>query len=290
MFQMQVAQKDFEIKGLNSIYYFEFGKNFTHTPEKHNFWEMVYVDSGSVLAITDGNSCLLKQGEIIFHEPNEVHAHISDSKSPNNMLVISFTCQGKNMDFFAKKIFSANKTVRTLLSLFINETKNALGYIPSNYNDKNPLDFSNAKFGSTQLLVCYLSELLINLMRLGSGFENKITANEESRAIAQNSMCELIESYMRENLYKNLTLTDICSHFILGKSQLSYIFKANHQKSVMAYYGSLKISEAKKLLRSEAYSIGQISDMLGFSCIHSFSRAFKKSVGVSPTEYKRMIL
>ncbi len=290
MFRLCHTINEVEIKGFNNIYYFEFGKHFTHTPEKHSFWELVYVDSGRVLAIVDENSCLLEQGQMIFHEPNEVHSHISDSKSPNNMLVISFTCNSPIMKFFRKKIFTADKTTRTLLSLFIDEAKKALGNIPSEYNNKGDLDFSHSAFGSSQLLLCYFTELLINIVRNNSDTDNKIVSSEESRATAQNSMCELIKIYMQDNLYSALTLNDICSHFMLGKSQLSHIFKANSGKSVMAYYNSLKFAEAKRLLRSSQVSINQISDMLGFSCIHSFSRAFKNSVGTSPTEYKKRIL
>ena len=85
MFSLQKIINEIEILGFHNIYYFEFGKNFSHTLEKHDFWEMVYVDSGNVLALTDGNSCTLNQGQIIFHEPGEVHAHISDKHSSNNM-------------------------------------------------------------------------------------------------------------------------------------------------------------------------------------------------------------
>ncbi len=289
MFKLQPVLKEIELQGFNSIYYFEFGKNFNHPPEKHKFWELVYVDSGSVLAVTDGNSCTLKQGQMIFHEPDEIHSHISDHKSPNNMLVIAFSCDSPKMSFFGKKIFDADKTIKTLLSLFLAEAKNALGSIPNQYEDKRNLDFSNSKFGSSQLLMCYFTEILINLMRQNIGFDNKIISNANSRAVAQNSICELIEGYMKENIYSNLTLDDICTRFMLGKSQLSHIFKVNTGKSLMEFYNTLKITEAKRLLREDSFSVSRISDSLGYSCIHSFSRAFKQHVGCSPTEYKKRI-
>lgn len=289
MSNIQPVTNTFDILGFNSICYFEFGKNFNHTPEKHNFWEMVYVDSGSIVAITDGNSSTLSQGHIIFHEPNEIHAHISDSKSPNNMLVISFVCNSPDMNFFRKKIFSADKTTRTLLSLFVSEAKNALGNIPDEYGKEGSLDFSEAEFGSYELLLCYYKEMLINLIRKNSHKDNKVKANEKTRTLAQNSLSSLVCEYMKENVYSALSLDDVCSHFMLAKSQLSHIFKGTMGKSPMEYYNSLKIAEAKKLLRSGAHSVSQISDMLGFSCIHSFSRSFKNSVGTSPTEYKKRI-
>lgn len=290
MFELQPVNNEIEILGFNNIYYFEFGKNFTHDPEKHNFWEMVYVDSGRVLATTDSNSCILNQGQMIFHEPGETHCHISDSKNPNNMLVISFTCNSPAMVFFKRKIFTADKTAKTLLKLFTDETKNALGSISNDYKDKRNLDFSNSKFASTQLLLCYMTELLISIIRNESGFNNVSMQNDKKRSDVQNSICELVVEYMKENVYNSLSLSDICSHFMIGKSNLCNIFSTNMNTSIIKYYDSIKMFEAKKLIRSNQYTISQISEMLGYSCIHSFSRSFKNAVGCSPTAYKKRIL
>ena len=206
------------------------------------------------------------------------------------MLVISFTCDSPCIDFFKRKIFTANKTIKTLLELFIEEAKNSLGTIRNDYNDKSNLDFSGSSFGSTQLLHCYMTELLIKIIRNDSGFGDRIAPNETSRLDAQNSICELIIDYMKENIYRPLSLNDICNHFLIGKSQISHIFTVNMNQSLMSYYNMLKIAEAKKLLRSNQHTINDISEMLGFSCIHSFSRSFKNAVGSSPTAYKKRIL
>lgn len=289
MFELTTREEEIKIDGFNSIYYFEFGKNFTHPPERHDFWEFVYVDSGSIMAVTDGVATKLSQGQIIFHEPNEPHSHISDNEVSNNMLVISFTTHSPAMSFFAKKIFTLDKTSKTLLTLFAEEAKNALGEIPGDYKKKEALDFSSAKFGSAQLLTCFLTEFLIRLIRSGTQMGSKIVQSEENRTIAQTSIAEMIVEYMNENLHKNLTLRDICSHFMLEKSQLSHIFKNNIGTSVIGYYNKLKIKEAKRLLRNGDLTVSQISDMLGYSCIHTFSRAFKAQVNCSPTEYKNKV-
>lgn len=59
--------------------------------------------------------------------------------------------------------------------------------------------------------------------------------------------------------------------------------------SPIEYFNSLKIAEAKKLLRREELSVSRIADMLGYLSIHTFSRAFKRYVGFSPTEYRKSI-
>ncbi len=290
MFELQKIKNDISLLGFHSIYYFEFGKDFSHAPEKHNFWEMVYVDRGKIVAVSDGVGNTLTRGEVIFHEPNEIHAHISDREVANNMLVISFSADGEIMKYFSKKTFTVDKTAKTLLSLFMQEAKNALGEIPNRYENKNALDFSSAKFGAMQLLGCYFTEFLITLIRNGVDFSDKISPSEENRAIAKSSLSELIIEYLEKNVYTNLKLEDVCNHFYIGKSQLSFIFKNHTGKGPMEYYRNLKFTEAKKLLRERTLSISEISDTLGYSSIHNFSRAFKKSGGFSPTEYIESIL
>ena len=68
------------------------------------------------------------------------------------------------------------------------------------------------------------------------------------------------------------------------------IYKINFGISIMELYNKMIIAEAKKLIREKNYSISQISDMLGYSSIHNFSRAFKKSVGHSPSAYSKSIV
>jgi AraC-like DNA-binding protein/quercetin dioxygenase-like cupin family protein len=288
-FSTHPIRREIVIEGFNSIYYFEFGKNFSHPPEKHNFWEMVYVDSGEINAVTDGIGRTLSQGEIIFHRPMEIHAHISNRVVPNNMLVVSFSAGGDAMEVFDKKIFTLGKTEKTLLSLFIKEAKVALGEIPNEYSNKNPLDFSRAPTGSLQLLECYLTELLLVLMRS----ENAVSGakkTENARELAESSITELIITYLKDNVYDRLTLTDICNRFFMGKSQLCKLFDEQVGEGPIEYYLGLKIAEAKRLLREDGLSVSKISDMLGYSSIHNFSRAFKKAVGASPSDYKKRIV
>ncbi|MBO5069895.1 MAG: helix-turn-helix domain-containing protein [Roseburia sp.] len=290
MFDMQSIKQEIKIEGFNSIYYFEFGKDFSHTPERHDFWEMVYVDKGRINAIADGVGCVLEQGQAIFHEPMEIHAHISDKRVANNMMVVSFTTKSEAMEFFKGKTFTFDKTSKTLLSLFLEEARNVLGEVPGDYNNKDNLQFLPNVFGGSQLLQCYFTELLIRLIRSGSLLGEEVLANKKSRDIASNSISELITEYMKSNIYSNLSLKELCSHFMIGKTQFCKIFQENIGQSPMDYYAELRINEAKKLLRERNDSVAQIADKLGYSSIHTFSRAFKKAVGFSPTAYLQSIL
>ncbi len=287
MFPLTPVKNDIEIDGFHAIYYFEFDKNYYHLPESHNFWEMVYVDKGEIIALTDGKSSMLSEGQAIFHKPEELHAHTSNGEVANNMLVVSFSCQSESMKYFENKTFTLDKTSKTLLSLFLKESENALGKISSDFYDKTPLDFSDCKFGSAQLLKYHFTEFLIKMLRGGASMSlNSANTRQET----QDTLAEMIVVYMKNNIYTPITLNDICDNFFLRKSQLSIIFKEYTGKSPMRYYSDLKIDEAKKLLREDELSVSEISEKLNYSGIHNFSRAFKEATGFSPLGYKKSII
>lgn len=286
MFPLTRTNEALKLDGFHNIYYFEFGKFHYHQPEKHTFWEMVYVDKGTILANTDGNICTLEEGQAIFHCPGQIHSHVSNKEVANNLLVVSFSCGSECMDFFSGKIFNLDKTGRMLLSLFTNEAKNALGSIPGDFFDKSALDFSGEKFGASQLMGIYFTELLVRLIRGGS---DSVPYAVGTHPGIENGLVDEICVYLKSNIYSGLTLSDVCDRFFIRKSRLSVLFKEQTGMSTMEYYKRLKIEEAKKLLREEEVSVSRICDLLCYSSIHNFTRAFKNATGFSPTGYKKSI-
>ena len=290
VFQLQPIRREFDLEGFHSIYYFELNKHFFHTQETHDFWEMVYVDNGSITAIVDGIGLSLKQGQAIFHKPNEPHAHISNQIEPSNIMVVSFTCNSPSMAFFEHKIFTLDKNPRKILRLFLQESELALGKIPNRFEDRSPLCFDHGEAGALQLMDGFFSQFLITLLRNENQHSEPIRQSTESRQIVESSLTEAICDFLQNNLDKKLTLQELCNQFHIGKSYLCKLFRESHNCGIMEYFMMLKIREAKKLIRSEEYNITQISDMLGFSCIHHFSRTFHKLTGFSPSGYRRSVL
>ena len=77
---------------------------YSYTGEKHDFWELVYVDKGELEVAADYEGYKLKEGDIIFHKPNEFHNLWANGISAPNVLVISFVCHSPMMSFFENKI------------------------------------------------------------------------------------------------------------------------------------------------------------------------------------------
>lgn len=105
------------INKIVTIHYYEFDKNFHYDGEKHNFWELLYVDSGQIEIEADGKPFTLKQGEIIFHKPNEFHTVKSDGKNTANVFVISFVCSSETINFFKQKVTTVPDKLKKIHSI-----------------------------------------------------------------------------------------------------------------------------------------------------------------------------
>ncbi len=280
---------ELEISGFGSLYYFELDGSFSHPPEYHDLWEMVYVDDGKLYVEADTVPSLLRKGQMIFHRPGEIHTHMTRDQGICNILVMSFSCSSPLMSHFYKKIFTLEKSSQKILSLLLEEGKNALGEIPNRVEDKSPLDFSGARQGSVQLMQCYLVELLFSLIRCSETAVLPVEHPAPAGRTAETALTASMEDYILSHLYEPASLEPLCQEFSMSRTYLCRVFKDGTGRSPIDFWIEQKIKEAKKLIRQDEQNITQISEQLGYTSIHHFSRMFKRLTGMSPTAYKNSV-
>lgn len=272
------------ISKIVTMHYFEFDKNFNFPGESHNFWEMVYVDSGNVLINAGKNSHVLKQGELIFHKPNEFHTISSDRKTPSNVFVISFVTTSKNMVWFREKKTELPPNLRHFIKRLIDEGRQTFELPFNNPELRELKPCPTSPFGGHQMIRTTLEQLLIMLIRNQekNAETPQIFPDKENM---DNHLVNSIISLMQENIYGKITVDEICRNLNYSKTYISKIFNKNCGCTIIEYYTNMKIKEAKKLMRENAYTIAEISGMLCFNNPHYFSRVFKKVAKMTPSEY-----
>ena len=266
-----------------TIHYYEFDKTFDFKGEKHDFWEMVYVDKGQVEVQSEKETIILKQGEIIFHKPNEFHAIKAHESSPN-FFVISFVCSSPSMKYFEKHHTVLNKTLKPFISSLISESESTY-VIPKNDTQLKKLDKKEqAVIGGEQLIKTYLEQLLILLIRNAL----KIGSSEifPSKVSMENHLVVSIKNYVEDNVYKPFRILDLCNSLGYSKSYLSKIFQSQTGNTIASFATEIKIKKAKQLIRDGEYNFSQISDLLSFDNPQYFSRVFKHVTNMTPTEFK----
>ena len=265
-----------------TIHYYEFGPSFVFTGEKHNFWELVYVDKGTVRIRRDEDEINLHQGEILFHRPNEFHAIRSLNSSPN-IFIISFTCPSEAMCCFERYHTSLDKTLKTFLSSIIREAESTY-ILPQNAPELAKLERrADAPLGSEQLIQMYLQQLLIFLLRSMDKPETVIFPQKEA---LNHPLIEAVQAYLESRIDETVRVEELCAEFGYSRSYLSRLFLAETGTSPAAYATRLKIDRAKAMIRETKLNITQISAELGFESPQYFSRVFKRCTGMTPTEFK----
>lgn len=286
-FTLTPLKKILDINNIITVHYFEYPSTFIFKGESHDFWEFLYVDKGEV-GITSGKQVSqLKQGDIVFHKPNQFHDVFCNGKISPNLLVVSFDCNDPCMKYFENKILQIDKSLSFYLQTIITESRKAF---ETNLGDpyfKELKIKKDAPESSLNLIKLALESFLINLIVNGNkeiSTQISIHKKENTRRV------QLVINYLESNIHTNITLDNICTYCSMSRSLIQKLFKDETGWSVMEYFYRLKIEEAKRLIRNGTDNFTQIADALGYSTIHYFSRQFKKIVGMSPSEYSKSIL
>ena len=279
-------QSIINISKIITIHYYEFDSNFEFHGESHNFWEMVEVDKGTVEIKRGDEYITLKQGEIVFHCPNEFHSIKALNSSPN-FFVISFVCNSPFMLYFEKYQTVLNKGLRPYISSIIKESENAYNIPKNDPNLKKLVRKESCPVGAEQLIKTYLEQLLIFLVRDITKKENSVIF--PSKESMENHLMLEVKSYIEEHIEDTIRVSDICQKFDYSKSYLSKLFHEQCGETLANFTTNAKINRAKQLIRENNMNFAQISNLLSFDNPQYFSRVFKRITGMTPTEFKHSL-
>ena len=95
-----------------------------------------------------------------------------------------------------------------------------------------------------------------------------------------------IIDYIERNLSRNVKVSEIAQVFGYNEKYLSHRFQQLTGISLKQYIIKIKIDSANFMLSDTNKSITDIATELGFSDSHNFARAYKKSTGLTPSEYR----
>ena len=93
--------------------------------------------------------------------------------------------------------------------------------------------------------------------------------------------------YLQEHLAEEISLTVLAEEFHLSAQYVSQLFKNEIGVNFLAYLTNIRMEKAKKLLLSSSLSIAEISEQSGYGDYRVFTKVFKKSEGITPSQYRR---
>lgn len=96
-----------------------------------------------------------------------------------------------------------------------------------------------------------------------------------------------ILKYLEQHYQEDLSLSSVAERFSLSPGYFSTIFKKKAGHNFVHYLTGLRIREAKRLLLETQMTISEVALAVGYSSASFFIRSFKKTEGISPSEYRK---
>ncbi len=95
--------------------------------------------------------------------------------------------------------------------------------------------------------------------------------------------------YIDDNVGKDISLNEISEKLNISSYYFSKLFKEETNEGFVEYLTKRRVDKAKEMLKDPARSIKEVGSSCGYSDPNYFSRIFKKSTGMTPTEYKEKV-
>lgn len=102
-----------------------------------------------------------------------------------------------------------------------------------------------------------------------------------------NDVVDSIKKYIEENYAdEELSLNIMASHVNFSPNHLSMVFSQQTGNTLIKYLTDFRMNKAKELLKCTNKKSSEISIMVGYKDPHYFSYLFKKTQGVTPTQFR----
>ena len=131
---------------------------------------------------------------------------------------------------------------------------------------------------------------LIIMLESNDNNEGEVCVTEEeiiSRSQELHPSIAQAIAYIKKNLNRNISRTDVAQAVNLNDEYFSRLFKKETGETYKDYTTALKMNMAKKMLDETTLSIGIIASKVGYANFSHFSQTFKEFTGYTPAEYKK---
>ncbi len=116
-----------------------------------------------------------------------------------------------------------------------------------------------------------------------------INIMKKKKEVKYEDIIAKVQKYIDENYHDPNISIDILSELVnFSPNYIRTLFKEKIGKSISNYISDLRFKKAKEYLVNTEYPAARIAEMIGFPGNGYFYTAFRKAVGTSPDEYRKI--
>lgn len=239
-----------------------------------NWFELTIVTEGKGIVSTGDAEIPVSLGDIYLSFPCDFHGIVSDAHQPLKYDFFAFGTTDDDLSADLDRIMRTHmpadrriirdETISALIRSAISEIER---------NDRY----------SEKLLGALFSQVLIRLVR---NFSPDSADFSQTKVTEAQTLCLRLMNYIDTHIYTMTGLEELALDTNYNYSYLSALFHKITGGTLADYYRNRRLETARLLLAEQDLSITNIADLLHYSSIYTFSRAFKDKYGISPAQYR----
>lgn len=234
-----------------------------------NDYQLIYVCEGQCVVTLDGAVHIAYPGDCILYRPGETQDYLLSKRARPCTYWIHFN------GIICEKMFESLglQHIHLIKAEQNREIEHLISRVCQYYN----LEIPNRE------LIC--SGLMQSVLALLSNEAHRKTYHAEGKG--KEKISELISRIkMVPNL--NITVSECADFCNMSKAHFARVFKQVTGMPPVQFMLRIRIDRAKELLDFTDQTVADIAEACGFSDQNYFARTYKKFIGMSPTQYRRI--
>lgn len=237
-------------------------------PAVREHYLMHYCLAGRGVYRAQGMSYEIGPGEGFLILPGELSSHQADSKEPWTHIWVGFT-GSRSADYL--QCCGLDREHRTYQCAQPQRLEACIEAM---------MGFDTAGAGNELLL---LGELYTFLGWVAQSAQSQSRRSRETGT----EYVDLATEYIRNHFQEDLTVAKLARYVGLNRSYLTTVFQNTVNMSPQQYLMRFRMERAAQMLLEDNLTVGEIARSCGYPDPLTFSKAFKRTIGVTPSQYRR---
>ncbi len=229
----------------------------------HESIELLYFTKGKGVVNVGSESFEVGEGDLVLINSNLVH-NLSGEYHHYCLIVNKDECLKFGIDVETKRAITLirDEKMRNLFLEIIYEFENKPPYYKAMAKSKIML-------------------LIATLYREHSEAGNIGTLKISTK---KTETVKRIVKYINKNYLSPISTEDISKNTGYSKYYLCHVFKDGTGYSITDYVNMLRCADARNMLRSGNYNVGEVAQLCGFENMSYFTKIYKKYIGILPSK------